>query len=69
MNKDNDIKRILIDIGCDSCFIDKYMQCGNDKERLKCLTAYRKKLVEQYHNDIKKIDILDYLVVKINEGK
>lgn len=69
MKKDNDIKRVLIDIGCDSCFIDNYMQCGNDNEREKYLTAYRKKLVEQYHNDIKKIDKLDYLVVKINEGK
>lgn len=69
MNKDNDIKRILIDIGCDSCFIDRYMQSGDDKERLNYLTAYRKKLVEQYHNDIKKIDILDYLVVRIKEEK
>lgn len=68
MKKDNDMKRILIDTGCDSCFIDNYMQCGNDNEREKYLTTYRKKLVEQYHNDIKKIDMLE-LVVKINEGK
>lgn len=69
MNDNNEIKRILIDIGCDDCFIEKFIHCGDNTERLKYLTAYRKKLVEQYHKDIKKIDILDYLAVRIGEGK
>jgi hypothetical protein len=60
----------LKDAGCDENTIADFMQKlrqGNELEGLKILQLHRRFLLNQLHDEQKKIDCLDYLVYKISK--
>jgi hypothetical protein len=62
----------LKDAGCDENTIADFMQKlrqGNELEGLKILQLHRRFLLNQLHDEQKKIDCLDYLVYKISKNK
>jgi len=58
----------LVDAGCDNEQIEEVMTLikqGRKKEVLALLANYRKRLLDCYHAEQKKIDCLDYLVYQM----
>lgn len=68
-NKDDSIRRILIDAGCDDAVIERFIQCSNDKQKLDILAKHRIVLPDIYHRDSRKIECLDFLVNKLKKGQ
>lgn len=70
--KMNDNERIienLTDANCDKAFIEKFMNTSETSERLTMLEKHRKILLDIYHNTIKRLDCLDYLIYNIKKKK
>jgi protein tyrosine/serine phosphatase len=60
----------LIDAGCDENTIADFMQTirqGKESEGLRILQLHRRFLLNQLHDEQKKIDCLDYLVYNISK--
>ena len=59
----------LVDAGCDSELIEKFMELLKNRQTeagLSLLAKPRRFLLDCYHAEQKKIDCLDYLVYKLN---
>lgn len=68
--RQNDYRQNLIDVGCDEKTIERFLDCATKEEQLRILSVQRKQFLEEYHNDIKKLDRLDYLVNQLKkEGR
>lgn len=63
----NDYRQNLIDAGCDKKTIERILDCTTMEERLRILSMQRKQLLEDYRNDAKKLDCLDYLVNQLKK--
>ncbi len=64
------IKQNLIDAGCDTQFIKKFMNLTETQrtvEMLNMLAIHRKTLLDGIHADERKIYCLDYLVNKLKK--
>lgn len=62
--------QILKDAGCDRKTVETFLMLedtGNTKEQLKLLSSHRKRLLDQVHEEERKIDCLDYLVCQIQK--
>jgi hypothetical protein len=60
----------LIDAGCDENTIADFMQTirqGKESEGLRILQLHRRFLLNQLHDEQKKIDCLDYLVYNMSK--
>lgn len=59
------IKNNLVDAGCDSEFIAKFIDLSlgqNTSEMLKMLAIHRKTLLDNIHAEERKVYCLDYLI-------
>lgn len=65
--RQNDYHQNLIDAGCDTKTIERFFDCETKEERLRILSMQRKQLLEDYRNDAKKLDCLDYLVNQLKK--
>lgn len=66
----NDYRQNLIDAGCDEKIIERFLECATKEEQLRILNVQRKQLLEDYRNDAKKLDCLDYLAAQLKkEGR
>lgn len=66
------LKRNLIDAGCELQMIQECLQCyeTKDKEKqLKLLMIYRSHLLEKIHLNQKQMECLDYLIYEIKKNK
>lgn len=63
----NDYRQNLIDAGCKEDTIQRFFDCATKEERLRILSVQRKQLLEDYRNDAKKLDCLDYLVNQLKK--
>ncbi|MCQ4636507.1 hypothetical protein NE619_07180 [Anaerovorax odorimutans] len=69
--KGNKIVQNLEDAGCSPQNIEQCCHCyeeGSVEELLRLLSGHRKFLLEQIHENQKKLDCLDYLIYKIRKG-
>lgn len=60
--------RNLKDAGCDETSIKRYLKLGaegKEKEQYRLLSAHRAVLLDQIHENQKKLDCLDYLIYSI----
>lgn len=60
----------LRDAGCDDCMISAFVEDvkeGNMTEGLKLLSMHRRFLLDNLHEEQKRIDCLDYLVYKMKK--
>lgn len=70
IRKQRDYRQNLIDAGCNKKTIERFLDCVTKEEQLWILNIQRKQLLEDYHNDEKKLDCLDYLVNQLKkEGR
>lgn len=63
--KTSDIRRNLIDAGCNMVVADKFMKLhdeGKTGEQLRLLKTHRATLLKKVRDNQKRIDCLDYLV-------
>lgn len=65
--RQNDYRQNLIDAGCDEKTIERFFYCATKDEQLRILNVKRKQLLEDYRNDAKKLDCLDYLVNQLKK--
>lgn len=65
--RQNDYRQNLIDAGCDEKTIERFFYCTTKDEQLRILNVKRKQLLEDYRNDAKKLDCLDYLVNQLKK--
>lgn len=63
----NDYRQNLIDAGCNEKTIERFLDCATKEEQLRILSMQRKQLLENYRNDAKKLDCLDYLVNQLKK--
>lgn len=63
----NDYRQILIDAGCKEDTIQCFLNCDTKAEQLQILNAQRKLILEDYRNDAKKLDCLDYLANQLKK--
>lgn len=68
MNDNKRIKDNLKDSGCDSDFIIKFLKASDKIKQLEMLEEHRARLLDCYHDDIKKLDCLDYLIYDIRKS-
>ena len=63
--KINTLVRNLKDAGCDGTTVEQFMEleaAGEKQKQFKLLETHRKSLLNEVHENEKKIDCLDYLV-------
>lgn len=65
--ENNRYRQNLIDAGCDEKTIERFFDCVTMEEQLRILGVQRKQLLDNYHNDAKKLDCLDYLVNQLKK--
>lgn len=63
----NDYRQNLIDAGCNEKTIERFLDCATKEEQLRILSMQRKQLLENYRNDAKKLDCLDYFVNQLKK--
>lgn len=63
----SDYRQNLIDAGCKEDTIQRFFDCTTMEERLRILSVQRKQLLEDYRNDAKKLDCLDYLASRLKK--
>ena len=66
-----EISQNLTDAGCDPEQIQRFfslLECGQLRDALGLLAAHRKHLLEQCHAQQRRIDCLDYLVFRLEDG-
>lgn len=62
------IRKNLIDAGCDASFIEKFAACmGNEKQCEKMLAAHRRELLDEVHAKERCISFLDYFVFSMKK--
>lgn len=67
MNSKEKIIENLKDSGCNDNFIERFMKIPENQYHMQIfmLEKHRKKVLDDYHKDVKKLDCLDYLIYKI----
>ncbi len=70
MSDEEQIIENLKDAGCDSGFIENFIKISETEfqKQLRMLEKHREKLLESYHEDIKKLECLDYLIYNIRKA-
>ena len=63
-----DLKQCIKDIGCDNTLAEKFAS-GSLSERLVLLKKHRQALMDNMHDNQRKIDCVDYIINKIQEAK
>ena len=64
----DNIRRNLIDAGCDESFIEKFDCCMCDRKQCeKMLTQHRRKLLDEVHEKERNISCLDYFFYKMQK--
>ena len=69
---DTGLLQNLEDAGCSNATIEQVLACCGEREydrRLQILCRYRCQLLEQVHEEQKKLDCLDYLIYTIKKQK
>lgn len=61
------VRQNLIDAGCNEKTIERFLDCATKEEQLRVLNVQRKQILEDYHNDAKRLDCLDYLVNQLKK--
>lgn len=70
-NLKQSIMQNLKDAGCDVKIVDKFFELFLKKEKreaIDLLEKHRKKLLEKIHQDEKKLDSLDYLILDLKNN-
>lgn len=67
MRQKNEYRQNLIDAGCNEKTIVRFLDCTTKEEQLRILNVQRKQLLEDYRNDAKRLDCLDYLVNQLKK--
>lgn len=72
--KNSNLKRAVLqnlkDAGCDRQTVEEFFtleDAGSTKEQLKLLSSHRRQLLDQVHEEERKIACLDYLVCQIQK--
>lgn len=69
-DKNDDIIQNLKDAGCNSDFIEKFINIPEYKQhsQILMLQRHREKVLENYHKYVKRLDCLDYLIYNIRKS-
>lgn len=62
------VRQNLIDAGCGEDTIERFFESGDSSGKLRVLQAYRRQLLDSFHQDAKRIDCLDYLIYEIERS-
>lgn len=70
IGKNDDMIQNLKDAGCNSEFIERFMQIPQYQRHVKIamLQKHRSNVLDTYHTDVKRLECLDYLIYNLKKS-